>query len=72
MTTFQVGDIVRLKSEWVTAELAGYIVKVDEKAVGHYKNGSLQSLPYTIRWFDGAEDSDAGERHLEKIEQESI
>jgi hypothetical protein len=46
----------------------GYIVKVDEKALVHAQNGSLQSLPYTVRWFDGCSDSAAGERHLEKIE----
>ena len=67
MTTFRVGDIVRFKRDWRDC-LAGYIVKVDERALGHYKNGSLEALPYTIRWFDGTDDSVAAERHLEKIE----
>lgn len=71
MTTFRLGDIVKFKREFVEGP-AGYIVKVDERAVGHYRNGSLETLPYTIRWFEGAEDSAAGERHLEKVEQESI
>lgn len=67
LTELKIGDIVRFKSEF-TADPTGYIVKVDKRALGHYKNGSLESLPYTIRWFDGADDSVAAERHLEKIE----
>jgi hypothetical protein len=46
----------------------GYIVKVDEKAIVHAQNGSLQSLPYTVRWFDGCSDSAAAAHHLQKIE----
>ena len=67
MTTLRVGDIVRLISLLEEAPI-GYIVKVDEKAIVHAQNGSLQSLPYTVRWFDGCSDSAAAAHHLQKIE----
>ncbi len=67
MTTLRIGDIVRLISSLEEIPI-GYIVKVDEKALVHAQNGSLQSLPYTVRWFDGWSDSAAAAHHLEKIE----
>ncbi len=67
MTTLRVGDIVRLISS-LEEQPIGYIVEVNQTALYHAQNGSLQSLPYTVRWFDGCSDSAAAAHHLEKIE----
>jgi hypothetical protein len=67
LTILRVGDIVRLSGR-IQEQAIGYIVEVNEKALIHAQNGSLQSLPYTVRWFDGCSDSGAAAHHLEKIE----